>query len=88
MDNYMPVEIRNREPMEIIELDSQHAPEDSILFIYYIKTQSDLTETAPPTDEEVNFIRRFAPRETVPRQLMMELAISTFMKKAAARNKA
>ena len=50
-----------------------------------LKVASDLTETAPPTEEEVNFVRRFAPRETVSRQLMMELAIGNFMKKAAAR---
>lgn len=52
MEKYMPVEIRGREPLEIIELDSQHDPEDSILFIYYIKTQADLVETAKKIAEE------------------------------------
>ena len=41
MEKYVPVEIREREPLEIMELDSQHAPEDSILFIYYIKNYSE-----------------------------------------------
>lgn len=52
MEKYVPIEIRGREPLEIMELDSQHAPEDSILFIYYIKTQSDLVETAKTIAEE------------------------------------
>ncbi|MFC1718880.1 RuBisCO large subunit C-terminal-like domain-containing protein [Candidatus Poribacteria bacterium] len=52
MEKYVPVETRGREPLEIMELDSQHDPEDSILFIYYIKTQSDLVETAKKIAEE------------------------------------
>ena len=52
MEKYVPVEIRGREPLEVMELDSQHDPEDSILFIYYIKTQSDLVETAKTIAEE------------------------------------
>ena len=52
MPEYVPVEIRNREPLEVMELDSQHDPEDSILFIYYIKTQADLVETAKKIAEE------------------------------------
>lgn len=52
MEKYIPIEIRGREPLEVIELDSQHDPEDSILFVYYIKTQSDLVETAKKIAEE------------------------------------
>ena len=52
MEKYVPVEIRGREPLEVMELDSQHDPEDSILFTYYIKTQSDLVETARKIAEE------------------------------------
>lgn len=52
-----------------------------------LKVAADLTETASPTDEEIDFIRHFAPRETVPRQLMMELAVGNFFKKAQARRK-
>jgi len=52
MEEYVPVEIRGREPLETIELDSQHDPEDAILFIYYIKTQADLVETAKKIAEE------------------------------------
>ena len=52
MEKYVPVEIRDREPLEVIEMDSQHDPEDSILFTYYIKTQSDLVETAIKIAEE------------------------------------
>jgi len=52
MEKYVPIEIRDREPLEIMELDSQHDPEDSILFVYYIKTQSDLVETAKKIAEE------------------------------------
>ncbi|HGE71112.1 TPA: hypothetical protein ENX78_09780 [Candidatus Poribacteria bacterium] len=52
MEKYVPIEIRNREPVDIIELDSQHDPKDSILFVYYIKTNSDLVETAKKIAEE------------------------------------
>ena len=52
IEKYVPVEIRGREPIEVIELDSQHKPEDSILFIYYIKTDADLVETAKKIAEE------------------------------------
>lgn len=51
-EKYVPVEIRNREPIKTIEMDSQHDPEDSILFVYYIKTNADLVETAKKIAEE------------------------------------
>jgi len=46
-----------------------------------LKVASDLTETAPPTDEEINFIRRFAPTEVAGRQLMFELGLANIMRK-------
>jgi 2,3-diketo-5-methylthiopentyl-1-phosphate enolase len=52
MKKYAPVEIRDREILETIELDSQHDPDDSILFVYYIKTNADLVETAKRIAEE------------------------------------
>lgn len=52
MEKYTPIEVRNRDFIEIIELDSKYDPEDSIEFVYYIKTQSDLVETAKRIAEE------------------------------------
>ena len=46
-----------------------------------LKVASDLTETTPPTEEEINFIRRFAPTEVVGRQLMFELGLANIMRK-------
>jgi glutaconate CoA-transferase subunit B len=46
-----------------------------------LKVASDLTETIPPTEEEINFIRRFAPTEVVGRQLMFELGLANIMRK-------
>ena len=46
-----------------------------------LKVASDLTETAPPTDEEINFIRRFAPTEVVGRKLMFELGLANIIRK-------
>lgn len=47
-----------------------------------LKIASDLTETILPTEEEINFIRRFAPTEVAGRQLMFELGLANFMKKS------
>lgn len=47
-----------------------------------LKVASDLTETIPPTEEEINFIRRFAPTEVAGRQLMFELGLANFMRKS------
>ncbi|MGD0276333.1 MAG: CoA-transferase [Syntrophales bacterium] len=53
-----------------------------------LKISPDLKETAPPTDEEIDFIRRFAPTESVGRQLMFELSFTYFLKKAEQKSKA
>lgn len=52
MTKYVPIEIRGREIVDVIELESQHDPESSIVFVYYIKTDSDLVETAKRIAEE------------------------------------
>jgi len=46
-----------------------------------LKVASDLTETPHPTDEEIDFIRRFAPGMSAGRELAMELTIVNLMKK-------
>ncbi|HOJ51782.1 MAG TPA: CoA-transferase [Syntrophales bacterium] len=40
-----------------------------------LKVAEDLRETTPPTAEEIDFIRRFAPAQAVGRKLAMELVI-------------
>jgi glutaconate CoA-transferase, subunit B len=47
----------------------------------------DLALTDAPTDEEIAFVRRFAPTESVGRKLMYELGITNAFKKAAERGK-
>lgn len=49
-----------------------------------LKVASDLTETPHPTDEEIDFIRRFAPAMSAGRELAMELTIGNLMKKLKA----
>ena len=46
-----------------------------------LKVASDLTETPRPTDEEIDFIRRFSPAKSAGRELSMELTIVNLMKK-------
>ncbi len=43
----------------------------------------DLTETEPPTEREIDFIRRFAPAESIGKGLMYELAFTSLAKRAA-----
>ena len=45
-----------------------------------LKVASDLTETPHPTDEEIDFIRQFAPTMSAGRELTMELTITNMMK--------
>ena len=49
-----------------------------------IKVASDLKETAAPTDEEINFIRRFAPAESAGKALLAELATIKILKELEA----
>lgn len=47
-----------------------------------LKVAQDLTETVPPTSEEIEFIRRFAPAEIIGRELRMELGLAYLSRKA------
>ena len=70
MGKYVPIEIRGREPLETIEMDSQHDPEQSVLFTYYIKTDADLVETSKKIAEEETtgrWIGNGTPTETFKR---------------------
>jgi glutaconate CoA-transferase subunit B len=51
-----------------------------------LKIAADLTETLPPTEEEINFIRRFAPAQSAGRKLATELVIQNLAKKAKRKN--
>jgi glutaconate CoA-transferase subunit B len=46
-----------------------------------LKIASELTETTPPTDDEIDFIRSFAPGEAAGKKLMRELIVANIMKK-------
>lgn len=50
-----------------------------------LKVADDLKVTPPPTDEEIDWIRQFAPAQAAGRKIAMELIIANFMKKAAER---
>ena len=52
-----------------------------------LKIAGDLTKTEPPTAEEIEFIRRFAPAEVVGRSLRLELGLSYLARKAQERLK-
>lgn len=47
-----------------------------------LKVADSLSVTPPPTDEEIDFIRRFAPAMSAGRELAMELTIANLMKRA------
>jgi glutaconate CoA-transferase subunit B len=47
-----------------------------------LKITPDLSETPHPTDEEIDFIRRFAPAMSAGRELALELTITNMMSKA------
>ena len=46
---------------------------------------TDLTETTPPTEEEIRFIRRFAPAQAAGRKIAAELVIKNLEKKTRQR---
>ncbi len=52
-----------------------------------LKISSDLTQTLRPGDEEIDFVRRFAPAEALGRQVATELGIEYVMKRARERGK-
>ena len=46
-----------------------------------LKVAADLSETPHPTDEEIDFIRNFAPNMAIGRELMLELTVANMMRK-------
>ncbi len=52
-----------------------------------LKVADDLKETEPPSQKEIEFIRRFAPAESLGRGLMTELTTSNLFKELGERVK-
>jgi glutaconate CoA-transferase, subunit B len=52
-----------------------------------LKVADDISQTIPPTDEEIDFVRRFAPTESVGRKLMFEFGVINAIKLAKERGK-
>lgn len=52
-----------------------------------LKVAPDLSATDSPTDAEINFIREFAPTESVGRKIMYELGVINAFRKAEQRNR-
>jgi glutaconate CoA-transferase subunit B len=60
----------------------------SLLYLEFpwdLKVSPDLVETERPTDDEINFVRRFAPTESVGKNLANELAIASMAKQVKER---
>jgi glutaconate CoA-transferase subunit B len=51
-----------------------------------LKVADNITVTPQPSDEEIDFIRRFAPTESVGRKLVYELGILNAFRKAGERS--
>jgi len=52
-----------------------------------LKVAPDLSETPPPTDVEIDFVRRFAPAQSAGRKLAVELTIGAVMERSRQRGK-
>ncbi|MBW2674069.1 MAG: glutaconate CoA-transferase [Deltaproteobacteria bacterium] len=52
-----------------------------------LKVSLNLTETEPPSDKEIDFVRRFAPAQSAGRALENELTINAVKKRAQLRGK-
>ena len=52
-----------------------------------LKVADDISQTIPPTEEEIDFVRSFAPTESVGRKLMYEFGINNAVKLAKERGK-
>lgn len=52
-----------------------------------LKVADKVTETERPSDEEIDFVRRFAPTEVVGRKMMYEMGMQNAIKQAQARGK-
>jgi glutaconate CoA-transferase subunit B len=46
-----------------------------------LKISTNLTETTHPTEEEISFVRKFAPAQAEGRKLMTELVVANLSKK-------
>ena len=46
-----------------------------------LKVADDLSETPRPTDEEIDFMRNFAPNMVMSRELMLELTLANMTRK-------
>jgi glutaconate CoA-transferase subunit B len=46
-----------------------------------LKVADDLSETPRPTDEEITFMRKFAPNMVISRELMLELTLANMTRK-------
>jgi glutaconate CoA-transferase subunit B len=50
-----------------------------------LKIAESVTETPRPTDEEIDFIRHFAPGESAGKKTMVELLLTNLFKQAGQR---
>jgi|WetSurMetagenome_2_1015567.scaffolds.fasta_scaffold07567_4 glutaconate CoA-transferase, subunit B len=53
-----------------------------------LKVAADLSQTPRPTDEEIDFIRNFAPNIAIGRELMQELTLANMARKSEMRGPA
>jgi glutaconate CoA-transferase subunit B len=49
-----------------------------------LKVADDLSQTPRPTDDEIDFIRNFAPNIAIGRELMQELTLANMERKMKA----
>ncbi|MDO9516334.1 MAG: CoA-transferase [Syntrophales bacterium] len=52
-----------------------------------LKVAPDLTQTEPPSDREIDFVRQFAPAQSAGRELAVELTIGAVMGRSKQRGK-
>lgn len=51
-DAYTPIEVRNRQPLDVVELPGRLDPAESLEFTYYVKTEGDLVAVTKKIAEE------------------------------------
>jgi glutaconate CoA-transferase, subunit B len=56
-------------------------------FPWQLKVATPLQPFPTPTEDEIDYIRTFAPQHCVPRQIMMELAVKKFLEFAGGKRK-
>ncbi len=52
-----------------------------------LRVANPLNPFPTPTEEEIDYIRTFAPQHCIPREIMMELAIKKFFEFAGGKRK-